>query len=272
MRIGRLDTKSSRGGCLIKLFVIGCLFTVLLVLSWIVFLPVLVRRTIESRTGFGVEITRLSVNPFTARIAIDGLVISNPPAEFAEPKFVKLRSIRADAELFSLFSDRLVVEEAVVDIEQITLVKNAHYDGNGVVFGKRLLGESSPAPAPTGKPVAELPSAKPAVKKEFLIRSLQLRLDKIILVDASGSKPSSKEINIGFSQTYDNVTTTTEIATPIVTKLFENGASIGNYAGDLGKNALEAAKKTGEYLKDAGKKAGESLKSIFQSISDKAKK
>jgi hypothetical protein len=110
------------------------------------------------------------------------------------------------------------------------------------------------------------------VKKEFLIRHLQLRLDKVVLVDAAGSKPSVKEINVAFNQTYKDVTTPTEIATPIVAHIVANGNSIGDYAGELGKKALDAARKTGAYLKETGKKAGESLKDIFQSISDKVKK
>ncbi len=266
------DRTSQRGGCLAKLFVLGALFMAFAVVCWIFLLPVAVTRAIESRTGFPVAITSLSVNPFTARVAVDGLVITNPPAQFSEPNFVKLRSLRADIELFSVFSDRLVVEEAVVDIEQVTLVKNAQHEGNGVLFGQRIVGESSPEKPDPSKPEPAPAVDKPAARKEFLIRHLQLRLDKVVLVDAAGSKPAVKEVNVAFNQTYKDVTTPTEIATPIVAHLIANGSSIGDYAGELGRKALEAAKKTGTYLKETGKKAGESLKDIFQSISDKVKK
>lgn len=251
--------RACRGGCFAKLLVTGVIFGVLCVVAWVLLLPSVITRAIESRTGFEVKVTSLSVNPFTARIAIDGLVITNPPAEFSEPGFVQVKSFKADAELASLFTDRIVLEEAEIDIDRITIVQNARHDNNGVLFGKRMAGESTGESSPGEAPGSGKPASRS--QKEFLIRELHLRLDKVVLVDASGTKASSKELSIAFSQDYENVTSTAQIATPIVAQVVARGGSIREFASELGRDAVSGAKK-----------AGETIKGIFESIKDKVKK
>lgn len=252
---------SQRGGCLTKLFVLGALLAGFLAACWIFLLPVALSRALESRTGFKMAVTSFSANPLTARVAVDGLLLSNPSDVFAVPEFMSVRSIRADLELFSLFSDRIVIEDAVLDVERVTLVTNKEHTSNGVLFGRRLVGEASsdktePTPA---KPSVESPAeTAPTVRKEFLIRHMKLRLNKVVLVDASGSSANSKEYAIAFDQEYKDVTSVTEIAMPIVATLAANRRGVSEFFGDFGRKAGDAAKKTGESIKD-----------IFNSIKDK---
>jgi len=195
-----------------------------------------------------------------------GLVIENPPT-FPTPDFVQVREFRATAELFALFSDRPVIDEAVVDIAQVTLVKNQAGQRNVALLQERLAG--APAPARAGAPPATGPAPKP---REFLIRHLELRLDKLRLVDVSGDQPSTQEYDLGIRQTYENVTTPVQIAVPILGQLAARGGVIGDLAGKLGADALATAKQTGEILKDAGKQAGAALQGFFQSLEQKPKK
>lgn len=253
-----------RGGILFKLFAFFLVCTALLVLAWMLFLPTLVAGIISSRTGFSVRVESLMVNPFTARVSLKGLVIQNPE-DFSAKDFIELGEFRADAELASLMSDRIVIEEAAVHVKRLSLVKGRGPQSNAVIFKNRLLGES------TSSSQQAQPSAS-SKQKDFLIRKLSLRFDKLCLVDASGPKPGIKEYNIDFHQNYENVTSSAQIATPVVGKLLASGGAIGDYAGKLGTQALEGLKKTGEALKDAGKKTGETLKDIFNSITEKTKK
>ena len=265
MRMGSPFARS-RGGLLARLLVAFVVFLAVAALGWMLLLPVVVTSLLRSRTQFGVTVQGLSVNPFGATVHLRGLVIENP-ATFPTPDFVQVREFRATAGLFALLSDRPVIDEAVVDIAQVTLVKNQAGQHNAALFQERLAG--APAPAGAGTP----PAAGSAPKaREFLIRHLELRFDKLRLVDASGGQPGTREYDLGIRQTYENVTTPVQIAVPILGQLAARGGVIGDLAGQLGTDALETAKKTGEVLKDAGKQAGAALKGLFQSLEQKAKK
>jgi uncharacterized protein involved in outer membrane biogenesis len=222
---------------------------------------------LRNRTQFGVTVQSLSVNPFGATVHLRGLIIENP-ATFPMPDFVQVREFRATGGIFALFSDRPVIDEAVVDIAQVTLVKNLAGQRNAALFQERLA--SAPAPTGAGTPPPVAGSAPKT--REFLIRHLELRFDKLRLVDASGGQPGTREYDLGIRQTYENVTTPVQIAVPILGQLAARGGVIGDLAGQLGTDALETAKKTGEVLKDAGKQAGAALKGLFQSLEQKAKK
>lgn len=256
----------TRGGCLTKLFVVFTLTAVACVLAWIFLLPSMVTRVIESRTGFSVQVSSLSINPFTSRVAIEGLVIKNPTDSFKEEGFVNVRSFKADAELATLLTDRIVLEEAIVDVEKVTLVRNANNEFNGTVFAQRLIGESSAKSqeqtAPAETPAKTAPA--PARKVEFLIRKMTLRLDTIAVVDTSGSSPKTRELKLSINQDYENVTEVTQMTTPLATQILAKSVQIGGFAKELGLDAWGEAKK-------AGKGASETIKGIFQSIKDKTK-
>jgi uncharacterized protein involved in outer membrane biogenesis len=255
-----------RGGLLARLLAAFVVFLAVAALAWMLLLPVVVTSLLRSRTQFGVTVQSLSVNPFTATVHLRGLVIENPPT-FPLPDFVQVREFRATGGFFTLFSDRPVIDEAVVDIAQVTLVKNPAGQRNAALFQERLAG--APAPARAGVPPATGPTPK---AREFLIRHLELRFAKLRLVDASGDQPGTREYDLGIRQTYENVTTPVQIAVPILGQLAARGGVMGDLAGKLGADALATAKQTGAVLKDAGQQAGAALQGFFQSLEQKAKK
>ena len=265
MRIGSPLT-GRRGGLLARLLAALVMFLAVATLGWMLLLPVVVTRVLRSRTQFGVTVQSFSVNPFAATVHLRGLVIENPPT-FPTPDFVQVREFRATAGLFALFGNRPIIDEAMVDVAQVTLVKNQAGLRNAALFQGRLTGGGGTAP-PAAPPAAG-PAPKPG---EFLIRHLDLRFDKLRLVDASGGRPITQEYDLGIRQTYENVTTPVQIAAPILDRLRARGGTIGDLAGQLGADALATAKKTGELLKDAGKEAGAAIKGLFQSLEQKAKK
>jgi hypothetical protein len=259
-----------RGGVFVKLLLFLLIFAALLSLAWMAFLPLAVTHFIASRTGFPVSVESLSVNPFTAKVHVRGLVIENPAA-FASKDFVTIRELRVDADLFSLARDKVLVDEAVFDVAELCLAKDRGGKTNALLFKERLLG--LPSGGPETRPSAPSQTAEAGRKnREFLIRRLELRFDKLALADWDGQKPRVAEYDIAFRHSYENVSTPIQIAVPIVVKFSTLGGNIGDFAGKLGAQSLDSLKKTGETLKDAGKKAGESLKGFFQSLKEKTKK
>ena len=264
-----ISTQSSartKGGIFIKALFVLCVLFAAAALAWMMFLPMLIVKVINSRTGYGVEIEGFSANPFTSVVHVRGFKLLNPEG-FPVRNFVDVKEFYADVEFSSLWSDRFVADKIVVNVNELALVKNRQGRSNAVVFKERLLGSTSEtSTAPAQKPQKESPA------KGFLIRRLELRFDKLLLVEGSSANVRSREVNVHMDQSYDNVTSTLQIATPIAAKVANLGVSLDDFAGKLGPQALDAARKAGNMLIDAGRKVGETVKGIFQSITEKTKK
>jgi len=250
-----------RGGCLTKLLFLMLLGAGVLALCWVLFLPLLVVRSLHNRTGFDVSVQDLSVNPFTARISVKGLVIGNP-STYPINDFVHIGEFTADAELGSLFADRLIVEEAVVDIRELALVRNSQGERNALAFWKALVGESGPAQA---QGVED--KQKPSAKKEFLIRKLRLRLDRLVISDGITDTTQVRKVDLQFAQDYENVTGVAQVTEPIIRQAIAKSGALK----ELTAKALEGFKTNGASLKESGQKAVESIKGFFKSLGEKGK-
>jgi len=234
-----------------RAFVIGVLLALGSVL-WVVLLPTLVAATIRSRTGFAVQVDQLSVNPFTGDARISGLVLKNP-AGWPEAAFVDLRKFSAEVELLSLLGSKYIADEMVVDLAQLTLVRNKEGVLNALAFKDGLTGEASAGQAPAGGGKA----------RQFLIRHLVLRFDKLVYADFSGRRPAVKEYSLGLARDLTDVDSLTKVISPFT------GAALGVMSdafGRLFKVQPDLLQESVNTLQGAGNKTGETLKSIFQSL------
>ena len=259
MKSSARHPRDRRGGLLTKLLLFLAVIFVVAAIVWTTLLPGIAVAVIRSRTGFAVQLRDLSVNPFTAQMELHGLVLENPEGWPAR-EFVNLRQFKVDAHLFSLFSSRFVADEIVVDVAQVSLVKNQQGLLNASAFKDDLLGR-------------EKAEAKDGPKQEFYIKHLVLKFDKLVSADYSGKKPSVKEYNLNISRDLADVDSVTKIISPFA------GAALGLVTDTLGgmfkgradslKTATEALKGATGTLQDAGKKTGEVLKGLISPLDKK---
>ena len=219
---------------------------------WVVLLPTVVASTIRSRTGFAVQVERLSVNPFTGNLAIRGLVLKNPES-WPVAEFVDLREFRAEVNLVSLLDSRFIANEVVIDVAQLTLVVNQQGTTNAVVFKEGLAGKDAPGTAKT--------AAK--TKQEFLIRHLVLRFDKLVFADHSGGKPRVKEYNLSLSRDMRDVDSVAKIISPFTGTVL---GLVTNTLRGMFKSRPDMLQELASPLQDAGKRTGEMLKGLLDSL------
>jgi hypothetical protein len=167
-------------------------------LAWMTLLPFLFTRAVRDRTGFDAEITSLAANPFTGRVSLRGLVMTNPP-NFPTLDCLQVRSFDADADFWSLFGARVVISTLSIDVRQITLVRRAYGPTNLESFRANLAG-----------PGPRLPSAK----SPFLIRELRLRLDTLVLADFSEAKPRVRTFALGLDQRFGSISNLGQLLGP----------------------------------------------------------
>ncbi len=257
------EAGQTRGGVLIKLLLGVAVVLAACSLAWMLLLPVVVAKVVSSRTGFNLRVDSLAVNPFSASVKIKGLVLSNP-SDFPISDFVHVRSFVVDAEPSSLWSDRIVIDRAELDVAEVALVKDKQGRSNAALFQERLAGPADAAPSPA-QPQSSSKS------KGFLIRQLDVRFDRLLMVDYSGGQPTTKEMNLDYRHTYRDVTSSVQIAVPILGRVTALGGTLGDFAGKLGDQARDAAKQASQQLRDTGKKAEKVIKGLFDSLSGRGK-
>ncbi|HUJ45212.1 MAG TPA: hypothetical protein VLW52_16575 [Opitutaceae bacterium] len=227
-------------------------------LGWILLLPSALSRFVRERTGFGVECQTLYLNPFAATVALRGLTITNPPG-FPRKDFIDLRGFRARARLFSLFGRRPVIDEAVVDVAGITLVKDAQGVINARVFQQGWTGSSR------GQASS---SSEAGRRREFLVRRLQIRCDRLVIADYSKRTPDVREFDLNLSRTYENVTCPKDLAAPLADVLAPVAGVIGGVLPEAGLALRGASDK----VVDTGRKTGEAVKGLFEALEKSLKK
>ena len=251
-----LHPASRRGGVGFNLMLFVAILFACLAVAWMILLPFAVTRLVQERTGFGIEIQTLYANPFTAHLELRGLVITNPPG-FPRKDFVEVREFRADAQLFSLFGHRPVINDLVVNVAVVSLVKDQRGRINTRVYQEGLAG---PSPEP--------PAAAAAPAREFLIKRLQVRLDRLVIADYSKGKPDVREFTLNFSHTYENVTSAKQLAAPFADLFTPVAGAIGGILPETDA-ALRAA---GGRVKETGRKTGEAVKGFFEALEKTLKK
>lgn len=248
-----------------KLFVFLVVVFATLALAWMLFLPVVLTNQLRARTGFEAQIRSLAVNPFTGTVELRGLVLTNPPT-FPVHDFLEVRRLSANAELFSLFSDRPIFESLELDVAKVTLVKRDALQTNAAAFQHNLEGPADPAAA----------AAKPKVKG-FLIRRLTVRIDEVVIADHSARTPAVQDFKLGFEHSYSDVTGVKQLLSPsTLQSLLPVGAALnGLLPGALGDAVAdvmkEAAKSGAGLLKEAGAKASERIKGYFDALEESKK-
>lgn len=239
---------SCRGGWLIRAVMGIALLGVLVAAAWTVLLPGITVSTIQARTGFVVKVDQLTVNPFTGRVNIEAAVLENPIG-WPTQEFVTLRRLKVDADLLPFLQHRFVANEVIVDVENLSLVRNKEGQLNVDVFRDGLT-----------KPKSDPSESNPAGQKTgFLIRHLVLRFDRLVMADYSGKKPAIKEYELKISREMRDVDSVTKLASPFI-------GSVLLAPGGLLEASPLAVGGTLNALGQTGKKTGETLKKFFQSL------
>lgn len=167
------------------------------------FLKPIVKKQIESRApGYTVSIDKLSLNPFTANLVLDGFTITNPASEFKTPGFVDLRALHGELSISSLLSDRIVLNNARLDLPSVTLVRrDKNRPSNAELFANRIMGEGAAPAQPDTKP------AEPSKPLNFLIKRLDVNVGKVVVAnETSAGEASSRDYVINYKYSYENIT------------------------------------------------------------------
>jgi hypothetical protein len=209
-----------RGAAFFRVLVFLIIFAGVVTAAWIFCLPPMVTSALQKKTGFTVKMTELVMNPFAVHVSLTGLVVTSDSAHFERTDFIDLRSFEADADLLSLFGERPVLERVKLDIAQLTFVRARNGTLNSTLFENRLNPpqdvswpiETPSKPFPKEKPKTD-PGPTRVELPPFLIKSLEVKLDKVVFIDYTTPEVTVREIPTQSDRTYENITDMKPIST-----------------------------------------------------------
>jgi hypothetical protein len=207
----RLTHSSSNrgGGVLAQTMTFLLCFAAVVALGWLVLLPGLFTSVVQQRTGFPAKIDYFYANPFTAEVRMRGLVITNPPG-FVASNCLEVKQFTAKADLFSLLGGTPVLDMSTIDVGRVTVVTNAQGTTNLDLMSSRL----ASAVAPSGT----VPSDS---SLKFLIRSLDLRVNEIVLKDERPGKSSDAVRPLAFQRSYRDFASVSQLNTDLPIRVAE---------------------------------------------------
>ena len=220
--------QSRPGSALRKLLMVLCGIALFLVLVgalgvWALgrYSPRLLDASLSGQSGAHLTVEDNQTNLFVGRVDYAGLVITNP-SRWQEREFLRVKRLVLDVDpLTFVEGGGQVVNEAVLDIERVTIVGKADFlsDNNAKDIGNGLKGPAT-SPTPTTEP------AKPA--QPFLIKHLRVRVGRITVISGDGSAARRVVVDQDFAYDFE--------ARDVTDQNFD-----AKVTGPMGQQALQTA-------------------------------
>lgn len=195
-------------------------------------------------TGFPLTIGSVNLRLFSSKVDVRDLKLMNPP-EFQETMFVDMPELYVDYRLHSLLSGAPHINDMLINIKQLVIVKNKT-DSNV----QKLKGILSP------------PGSTSSTK--YAVDRLRIHIGTVEIKDFSRPKPSERDVKLNIDATYKNITDSTDISRLVLLTVMSQVhlPDIGINANDLKKNLTNVTTQAGQALQGAG----EALGSFFDNL------
>jgi len=220
--------QSRPGSALRKLLAVLCGIALFLILFgalgvWALgrYSPRLLDASLSGQSGAHLTVEDNQTNLFVGRVDYAGLVITNP-SRWQEREFLRVKRLVLDVDpLTFVEGGGQVVNEAVLDIDRVTIVGKADFlsDNNAKDIGNGLKGPAT-SPTPTTEPT------KPA--QPFLIKHLRVRVGRITVISGDGSAARRVVVDQDFAYDFE--------ARDVTDQNFD-----AKVTGPMGQQALQTA-------------------------------
>lgn len=240
---------------LLKLVMCLVVALVVLVLARNVVIKAAIETGARVVAGMPLSIQKFDLDILNTAVDLEGLVLKNPSG-FHDTVLLDIPKILVAYQRGAIFSGKVHLKNIEFDMAQFTVVKNEKGELN-LDRLRALQGTQKPS-APTTQQKPQAP-AKPI---PIQIDMMRLKIGKVVYVDYSSGKPSTKEFLINFDQSFQNITDLNSVARLIVLKAMMSSGISNLVNFDIGglEGTLTGAFNTSTKL--ASQAAAESLKTL----------
>ncbi|HQU08845.1 MAG: hypothetical protein B7X06_01250 [Verrucomicrobia bacterium 21-51-4] len=179
------------------------------------YMPWVLEKFVDYRTGFPMTIKDSRFQLFTADVGLWDVLLQNPD-RFPERGFIDLKALSVKASPLAALGGKIDIDEFIFDLSEITWVKNAKGESNLSAFLESF--EEQPAQKPAvkkGAKPAEGGTQEASEPVPFSAKKIIIRIGKVVMVDYSGSQPTTKVFTLNYSREFDNVTSLDQLIVPL---------------------------------------------------------
>ncbi|OGX11070.1 MAG: hypothetical protein A2351_08375 [Omnitrophica bacterium RIFOXYB12_FULL_50_7] len=220
---------------LVKLVVLLIVGLVVLGLARNVVVKAMAENGVRAVTGMPLSIGQLDLNLSKTLVDIEALVVKNPSG-FHDTVLVDIPKILVDYNFADILKGNVHLENSEFDIKQFTVVKNE----KGELNLDRLKALQGTQKASAHAQATKQEPKAPAKALPIKIDMMRLKIGKVVYMDYSGGKLSTREFRINLDQSFQNITDLNSVVRLIVLKaMMSSGISnlvnfdIGGLEGTL---------------------------------------
>jgi len=206
-------------------------------------------------TGFPLKIGSVDVRLFSSKLDVRDLTLMNPP-EYQEKMFVDMPELYIDYRLRSMLSGAPHINDMLINIKQLVIVKTAKGDSNAMKLKGVVSGGDSKSSA------------------KYQVDQLRIQVGTVTIKDYSHAKPIERTLTLNLHRTYKNISDSTDITRLVLLTIAGNVPlpDLGIKTDDLKKDLGNVTDQAGQALKGAGDAIGGLFDGINKSISQPDKK
>jgi hypothetical protein len=199
-------------------------------------------------TGFPLTIGSVDLGLFSGKVDVHNVKLMNPP-EFQERMFVDMPQLYVDYRLGSMFSGAPHINDMLINIKQLVVVKNDKGDSNAM----KLKGVVSSGGSSSTK---------------YRVDKLRIHVGTVTIKDYSKGKPSERNVTLNVDATYKDITDSTDITRLVLLTVMSQVhlPDIGVNMNDLKKNLSGVTDSAGKALQGASQEVEKTTKGLFDSI------
>jgi hypothetical protein len=185
-------------------------------------------------TGFPLKIGSVDVGLFSGKLDVRDLTLMNPP-EFQERMFVDMPELFVDYRLGSMLSGTPHINDMLINIKQLVIVKNDKGDSNAMKLKGVVSGGDSKSSA------------------KYQIDQLRIQVATVTIKDYSRAKPTERTLTLNLQRTYKNINDSTDITRLVLLSIAGSVPlpDIGIKPEDLKKSLGNVTNVAGDALKGA---------------------
>jgi len=147
-----------------------------------------VAKSLSAEVGYPVTYDDYEMKTTNGYLDIEGLKVSNPPEQFEVADLALVKQLRVDLDWKDTSGERMVFDEVVLDIENLSVITNDEGVNNVKQLADRV--QQAMESGSRGEPAPEEPAPSEEGRQlDYLIRDLKLRIGSVRFKDDSGQIP-----------------------------------------------------------------------------------
>lgn len=176
--------------------------------------PKIIDTWFEGRTGFSTSIQKVNLQFFSPTLNLENITLINPPY-YQNKNFMQIKQFLIRADFFTLWRPQIILNELVINIDKLTLVRTAENSINILEFARHFTKHPGSSPELSNQSQT---SSLDKPESRYLIKQLTIQLNSISTVGFPHPE-DSQNFTFNHTREFTNVTDIQEVINLLTTDI-----------------------------------------------------